>query len=176
MSEIERPRMKRSAGICFTGIFAAVCCVATFISVPLPFGYFNLGDIFVLVSGWLLGPVFGTLAAAIGTALADLLLGYAMYMPATFIIKGAMALLAFYTYHALFKKISRKAVRLPISAFISELLMVGGYFVFEAFVLGYGVGAVASIFGNALQGIAGIIGATALFLALNASKLFKRYM
>ena len=51
-----------------TALFAALICVATmFIRVPSPVsGYINLGDGFVLLSAFLLGPSLGTAAA--GTA------------------------------------------------------------------------------------------------------------
>lgn len=45
-------------------------------------GYVNLGDCAVLMSAWVLGPLYGGAAAGIGSALADLLSGYAHYVPA----------------------------------------------------------------------------------------------
>ena len=72
---LQKEKRTLSFNICFTATFAALCCVCTFIAVPLPFGYFNLGDVFVLLSAWLLGPVLGPLAAGVGTALADVLIG-----------------------------------------------------------------------------------------------------
>lgn len=54
-------------------------------------GFVNLGDCFVLLSGWLLGPWWGGAAGGIGSMLADLLLGYGHYAPGTLIIKGLMA-------------------------------------------------------------------------------------
>ena len=87
--------MKKTKNLIFAGVLAALCCVCTlYISVPFPVGggYFNLGDCFVITSGVILGPVFGFFAAAIGSMLADILAGYAIYAPATFLIKGLMAL------------------------------------------------------------------------------------
>ena len=48
-----------SKRLAFAALFAALCCVSTVvITVPLPAsGYFNTGDIFVLLSAWCLGPV-----------------------------------------------------------------------------------------------------------------------
>lgn len=47
-------------------MFAALTCVATMIiHIPSPIGgYFNLGDCMVLLSAFVLGPVWGTAAAA----------------------------------------------------------------------------------------------------------------
>ena len=68
----------------------------------------------------------------------------------------------------------KKPIPVLLSAIIAETVMIGGYFFFDAVVLGYGMGALASVPGNALQGVASIIGSTALFLALRTSKLFYR--
>ena len=101
-----------------TAVLAAFCCVATLVLViPSPTGgYMNLGDTIVLLSCYLLGPAYGAASAAFGSALADLLAGYASYVPATFVIKGLMALLAGGLYHLL----GRKNAAIPL-ALISTL-------------------------------------------------------
>ena len=165
--------MKKPMFVCLAGVFAALCCVATMIAVPLPFGYFNLGDIFVIIAGWILGPI-GAIAAAIGSTIADLSLGFAIYAPATFVIKGIDALIAYYTYRLFSRRTEKKPIPILLSAIIAESFMICGYFFFDAVVLGYGMGALASVPGNVLQGIASIIGSTALFFALRTTKLFYR--
>ena len=70
-------------------LFAALACVATMIiKVPTPGteGYINLGDAIVILCGVILGPVWGFLAAGIGSCLADLIGGYFVYVPITFVI------------------------------------------------------------------------------------------
>ena len=86
--------------IVLAAMFAALCCVATMIiKIPSPLkGYLNLGDCIVLLSGFMLSPVYGFLAAGFGSALADIFSGYIVYAPATFIIKGVMALVAYYGF------------------------------------------------------------------------------
>ena len=71
-------------------LLAALTCVATMvIKIPSPLhGYLNLGDGVVLLAGWVLTPGYGFLAAGLGSALADLISGYLIYAPATFLIKG----------------------------------------------------------------------------------------
>ena len=82
---------------------AALVYVATsIIQIPSPVnGYVNLGDCFVLLSGWLLGPWYGAAAAGIGSMLVDLLSGYGHYVPGTLIIKGVDALAAALIFRAL---------------------------------------------------------------------------
>lgn len=143
--------------IVLTALMAALICVATMIiKIPSPLGgYINLGDCLVLISGWILSPVYGFLAAGIGSALADLLSGYALYAPATFIIKGCMALVAF----GIFKLMKNKTRKLParlIGGILAEIVMVGGYFVFEGFLYGFGASLV-NIPPNCIQGAAGIV-------------------
>ena len=106
-------------------MLAALCCVATMIiKIPSPLkGYLNLGDCVVLLSGWLLGPAYGFAAAGIGSALADVFSGYVVYAPATFIIKGIMALIAFYGFKLLHKKAGATPSRI-ISGIVAEIVII----------------------------------------------------
>lgn len=155
--------------LAFTALFATLCCVSTLIvSVPLPNGYFNTGDVFVLLSAWCLGPLYGAAAAAVGSALADLWSGFALYAPATFFIKGLNAALAWLvacSIKKLIKKDSLDFISRIVGAIAGETIMVVGYFLFEAVL--YGVaGASASLVGNTLQGICCGTLAVILFSAL----------
>ena len=161
--------------LCFGALFAALTCAATLISVPLPFGYFNLGDVLVLVGTWCLGPI-GIISASLGSALADVILGWAQYAPATFIIKGLMALIAF----LLCKRLHVRALPLELLirtlvAVLCEAVMVGGYLLYEAVFLGYGAGALVSIVGNCMQGLVGIVGAIVLYTALKTTHALKLF-
>ena len=164
--------------LCFCAVFAALTCVCTFISIPLPIGYFNLGDTMVLTGAWCLGPTFGFISAALGSALADVLMGYTLYAPATAIIKGLCALAA-YSVYLLFKKaVSNKRLDLiprALAAIVGEAIMVLGYFFFEAVILSYGMGAVASIPGNCLQGLCGVIGSVLLTAAISKTRIAKLF-
>jgi uncharacterized membrane protein len=48
----------------------------------------------------------------------------------------------------------------------AELIMVSGYFAYEAAILRYGLAALANIPGNCVQGVFGVTAGTALFYAL----------
>lgn len=143
--------------IVMAALMAALACVATMIiKVPSPLkGYLNLGDCVVLAAGWMLSPVYGFLAAGLGSALADLFSGYVVYAPATFLIKGCMALIAYFGFRLLHKKVSDLPSRI-ISGTAAEMLMILGYFVFEGCMYGFGP-SVVNIPANAVQGIAGLI-------------------
>lgn len=80
--------------ITYSGLMAALTFISTSIlTFPSPFtgGYIHMGDALVLSCGVVLGKKYGALAAGIGSALADLYLGYASWALPTFIIKALMA-------------------------------------------------------------------------------------
>lgn len=137
-------------------MLAALTCVATMVQIPSPLkGYLNLGDGVVLLIGWLLNPVYGFLAAGIGSALADLFSGYVMYAPATFLIKGMMALISCCGFKLLHQKIGSLPSRI-LSGVTAEIVMILGYFVFEGFLYGFGTSATNTLF-NGMQGSLGLI-------------------
>ncbi len=151
-------------------LFTSIICIATYIvQIPLPAtgGFVNLGDCFVLTAGFMLGPVYGGIAAGIGSMLTDILAGYPQYAPATFITKALMAVIFYYITKASHGKLD-VLFRL-IGGIVSETLMVLGYFGYEAVILKYGIGAAGSILGNVSQGIVGIIAATALCTAVQSA-------
>ena len=147
----------RTKKIVMAAMLAALACVATMIiKIPSPLkGYLNLGDCIVLVAGWMLSPMYGFLAAGLGSALADLFSGYVTYAPATFVIKGLMALIAFYGFKLLHNKIGNLPSRI-ITGILAEIMMILGYFAFEGFLYGF-VPSLVNIPANGVQGIAGLI-------------------
>ena len=150
---------------------ASMVCVATMIiKIPSPMkGYLNIGDCIVLLCGWLLAPGYGFVAAGLGSALADMLSGYVVYAPATFLIKGSMALIVF----ACFKLMNKHIGKLPsqiIGAVLSEIVMVLGYFVFEGFMYGF-VPSCVNIPANSVQGALGLILGIVLVKAFEKLKI-----
>ncbi len=159
--------------IAVASMLAALVCVATMIiKIPTPLkGYVNLGDCMVLLCGSMLSPAYAFLAAGIGSALADVLSGYMMYAPVTFLIKGLMALVIVF----LFRFINKKGLKEPtkiLPLITAEVIMVGGYFIFEGVLYGFAPSA-ANIPANAIQGVAGIIFGFVLIKAFEKIKLFK---
>ena len=153
-------------------LFAALACVATMIiKFPSPLkGYLNIGDCIVLLCGWMLSPVYGFVAAGLGSGLADLLSGYLVYAPATFIIKGLMALSACYTFKLIRKSLGHNLPARIVSGILAEIIMVLGYYVFEGFMYGF-IASAVNIPANAIQGIVGLILGTILIKAFEKSKI-----
>lgn len=155
-----------------SSLLAAVVCVATMIiEIPSPAnGYVNLGDCFVLLCGWLLGPWYGAAAAGIGSMFADIFAGYLYYAPATLIIKGSMALVSAALYRQMRRVLPKAA--LIVSGVAAEIIMVAGYFCFAAWFLGYGVaGAALSVPGNLVQSVVGLVAGTVLMQIFKRTKL-----
>lgn len=87
-------RNKMIVRMIYTAVMAALVFIATYtIRIPIPAtsGYINLGDGMVFLSGILLGPMYGAFAAGLGSALSDMIGGYAFWVLPTLLIKGLMA-------------------------------------------------------------------------------------
>ena len=139
-------------------LFAALSCVATMsIRIPTPGtgGYIHPGDAIVILSGVILGPVWGFLAGGIGSALSDLIGGYFVYVPITFVIKGLVALAAGLLYQKIGKTQKSRYIAVILGGVADIILVAGGYFVCEYFI--YGAGAAASIPANIIQGVGGLV-------------------
>ncbi len=150
-------------------LFTAFTCLFTMIAIPVTgIGYLNAGDSIVILSAWFLGPLYGAFSAAFGSMLADLFLGYGIYAPATFIIKGIMAIVFALLYKILSKK--NKVVAFVVGAVVAEIIMVFGYFIHAFLILGEGWGATATIYANSFQGIFGIIASSVLASVLRKIK------
>ena len=136
---------------------AAVCAAAVTIltgilRLPTPMGYVHLGDAGVLLTALLLPVPYAAAAAAAASCLADLLAGFAVYIPATAVIKACMVLVM----SAVCRR-SQNRVHMILGSVAAEGLMAAGYAVYEAFFLGYGAGALPGLWVNAVQGAAGVI-------------------
>ena len=142
--------------IALSALLAALIFIATrFISIPLPaVGYVNLGDGLVILAGWMLSPGYGFLAAGIGSAISDVLSPFVIYAPATFVVKGLMAVIVHFVFKVLKQK--NKIVAGIAGSLIAELVMVSGYLLFESVMYGFKTAAVSVPF-NCIQGIVGLI-------------------
>ena len=140
---------KNTHRLALGGLLCGATLLLTLLSIPLPsgYGYVNLGDAGVFLCACLLPGGLGALAAGVGAALADLILGWAMYAPVTLLIKGLTALLAGLALRR------AKRFALPLSL-LCCLTVPLGYFLYEAVLLTAPVAAV-NVLPNALQAVVG---------------------
>jgi uncharacterized membrane protein len=108
------------------------------------------------VSGILFGPFFGAVCGGIGSALADLIGGYAQYALFTLIVKGIEGFLAAKIAGDITKEAKFFTVRRIIAAVASVVWMIAGYFVTDWVLYDITAG-VASISGNAVQAIGSLV-------------------
>ncbi len=160
---------KRTQKLTFAALFGALTFAATWISFPSPFGgNINLGDCILLITAWLSLEPWSVFAVAIGATFTDLAAGYAIYAPATFLIKALMV-----TGIVLMKRGLPKlsAVwRALLSGVVAELLMVAGYFAYEIILYGAGT-ALLNVPFNLAQGGIAITAAIVLSLVLSRMPL-----
>lgn len=144
---------------------ALVLLMTALIKIPVPAtgGYVHPGDGMILFAGLLLGPYAG-IVGGIGSALADLLGGYFIYIFPTFCIKAVMGVLA--------GLLSRdgKPLRNTLVFTAAACAMVLGYLITEGLMMGW-TAALAAVVPNMLQGATAVVMAIALS-ALPIKKLF----
>ena len=164
---------RRIQRIVFASLMAALICVTTLaIQIPSPLGgYINPGDALIILASSFLSPIYAFFAAAIGSALADVFVGYMLYVPATFAIKGMMALICALVIK---KSFSNKVIILAaVGSLLSEIVMIVGYYVFEGFIYGFGASLVNVPF-NAIQGGVGVILGTILVRAFANNRILNK--
>ena len=142
-----------SLTISIIGIFAALICVLTMvIAVPVPAtqGFINIGDAGVMITGLLFGPIIGGIAGGIGSALADIFLGYTIYAPATLIVKGLEGFIVGLIANPKknYKKLNFRDV---LAVIIGGAVMVIGYFVYELYLFGFHAAIYESILNGTIQ-------------------------
>ena len=129
------------------GMLAALVAVFTaYVSVPIAGGYFHPGDAMIALSAVVLGP-YAVIPAAIGSALADLLAGYTIYAPFTFVIKGLVGFVAGCGCRS--GKLEARSVGMLV---LAGTVIPAGYFVTDCMLYSFAT-ALASVVWNCLQGL-----------------------
>jgi uncharacterized membrane protein len=140
-------------------IFAAVTCILTFIvpfTIPTTQGYINLGDIGVMISGLLFGPIIGGIAGGFGSALTDIFLAPQYALP-TLIIKGLEGFIV-----GLISNPRKNYLKINYKDFIGVIIggtiMVVGYFIAEIILYGFPSALFELFFNGAVQfGLSAIV-------------------
>lgn len=155
--------------LCLTAAIAALGCAMTFVHIPYPLGYLNLGDCIVLLSAILLPPGYAMAAAGIAGASADLFLGYSLYAPATFIIKALMAGLC-----ACICGRKHHFTTALLGGLCAELWMVLGYFLYESLLYNAPAAGESALAVNLPQGAVNFALFLGLWPAMKRSKLLEK--
>ncbi len=161
--------------VVLTGLMMAMVVVATIV-IPIPVGfgngYIHFGDAMIFLSVLLLGWRYGAIAAGVGSALADVLVGYAAWAPWTLVIKGSMGIVMGLFVLQSMKKQGKALGMVPVSQIVGMVLggivMVVGYFFAGGLLYGSYVIALAAVPWNILQFSVGVA-----FAAMVAAALYK---
>ncbi len=82
--------------LCITALFVGIVYITTaFIKIPIPLGYANLGEAFILFAAFVTNKKTACIAGGFGSALADILSGFPLWALPTLVIKAVFALIAF---------------------------------------------------------------------------------
>lgn len=113
-----------------SALMAALCYVLTaYLHIPTNNGITHVGDGIIFLAASMLPLPYAAAVGAVGAGLADLLSGYAVWMPATLVIKAVTA--------CFFSRKGEKiiTVRNMIALVPALLLCAGGYTAYEALVI-----------------------------------------
>ncbi|HOM01996.1 MAG TPA: ECF transporter S component [Acetivibrio sp.] len=135
MSNSNRTNSTRKIAI--NGMMIALVFLATYVTkIPTAVGPFNLGDSVIIIAAVLLGRKSGSLAGAIGSAIADIAMGYQHFAPVTFVVKGLEGFVAGFIVYALSKRFKeKKHVVILVASVAASIVMVSGYFFAELYVM-----------------------------------------
>ncbi|MCT4507205.1 MAG: ECF transporter S component [Tepidibacter sp.] len=164
-------RNTKLSSLVIMGLMMAMVCVGTMlIQIPVPAtnGFINIGDSIIFITSVLFGPVAGMVAGGIGSALADILSGYAHWALFTLIIKGAEGLIV----GILVKKYKNKFI-LSTSMVIGSIVMVVGYYIGGGILKGSFIVALESVPWNVVQGVSSTIIGVLVSTAIMKTKYMK---
>lgn len=150
-----------------TALFAAMIFVLTFfVKVPVASGYVHFGDALIYICAGVLGGPWAILAGAIGEGLADLIGGYAVYAPATIIVKALIAVPFILTAP------KKEKFLTPVTALMtvpSGIITVAGYYIADLIInKNY---AITDIPGNVIQAVGSAVLFIVIAAAFDAAKL-----
>lgn len=154
-----------------TALISALVTVSTMIiQIPIPSGYIHGGDTIIIFAAVFFGPFYGAVAAGIGSMLADILTGYAIWAFPTLIVKTIMAfIIGKLAYQGSIPIFNLKTY---VGIIAGILWMVIGYYLLGGLLVDSFEIALASIPFNIIQGIGGMIIFIPIGLALKGKIKF----
>ena len=149
--------------VAVVAVLTAVVVVFTLvIRIPTTKGYLNLCDVAICFIAFTFGPVSAFLAAGLGTAIADLISGYAQWAPISFVVHGIEGLLI----ALIVRKQPLSKMRTFLAAIVCVLTVSLGYFVLSALFISTVAVAAAEIPPNMIQAGVGVVFGLALSKAI----------
>lgn len=146
--------------ICLAATFTAIVFVLTaYLQIPSHTGYIHVGDTFIYIAACLLPTPYAIFVGAGGALLADCLTGYALWAPASVIVKSITVL--FFSY----KKEKIITLRNTLALIPSCAACVGGYYLYEVAITENFIAPLSGMIGSVIQSAISSI----LFIILGAT-------
>lgn len=146
-------------------MMALVFVVTRFIQIPIPLGYFNIGNCVILLCCLIIGSPYGIAASALGSALADLL-SYPVYTLPTLVIKALMP----WIFYRIIKRWPNKKFVVVLAAAVSTLIPLFGYTITGAVIYGSLATGIAQFPGLLLEYAANLVIVTILYQPVCSAK------
>ena len=162
--------LKRITKIAMIAAIIFVCTYTFKVPIAITGGYTHLGDCAIFVGVMILGRKDGTVAAAVGAALSDLLGGFLIWVIPTFVIKGVMA---FVMGTVVEKVLPEKKGNWLLGAILGGILQIIGYQLVKI-VLISPAAALATIPTITAQTVAGIVIGAVVITVLQSSRVLER--
>ncbi|MHA6253246.1 ECF transporter S component [Oceanobacillus sp. CAU 1775] len=166
---VKTKSQQNTYSLVITSMLIALVFIATFINIRLPIaahgGLVHLGTGMLFIAAILFGPKKGAIAGAVGMGLFDFLGGWLLWTPITIIARGLQGFIVGKIAWAYGRK--GRNIGLNIMAMIiSTPLMIATYYTGEAIIYGNWLTPLASIPGDIVQSIIGMLIAIPICVAL----------
>lgn len=166
--------MKKTERLVLGAMMMCLIVIMTMIvKIPIPMtrGYVHLGDAMIFMSVMILGKRGSIICGGIGSALADIFSGMAMWAPWTLVIKGVMG----FVMASIMGNEGHSKVRFIIGFVAAGIWMTAGYFVAEGIMYGNWAVAALGIPWNIGQFVLGGVITMALTAVLCKTNLESRF-
>lgn len=168
---------QKTFDLIITAMLAALVFVSTFfLNIKLPIaangGLVHLGTAMLFIASILFGPKKGALAGAIGMGIFDIVGGWLVWAPITIVSRGLQGYIVGKIAWSKGRKGNSIALNL-IATIVSIPFMVAVYYIGEWILYGSWVAPLASIPGDLVQNILGIIIAVPICVTLKKVRYFK---
>jgi len=166
----------KTAELALNGLLIAIVFISTyFIQFQLPFsatgGLVHVGNVALFTIAIVFGPRRGAIAGAFGMGLFDILSGWFVWAPFTFIVRGVMGFIIGMIAQK-GKDSPQKSVLFSIIAIlVSSVWMIAGYYATEVILYGNLLAPLNSVPGNITQITIGLMAAVPLSLSLRKLSL-----
>lgn len=172
MSTIVESKFKTKDLVVSSLLISLVFIATKFINIRLPIsingGLIHLGNTMLFISAIVFGKRKGAIAGSFGMALFDIVSGWVLWAPFTFIIRGVMGYIIG-TVSWGNNRNGDSSLYNFLGVVLSGIWMIGGYYLTEVILYGNWIAPVTSIPGNITQILIGII------IGLPIAKILKRY-